>query len=50
MFEREIKGDSQEDSHHWRLRAHASKICYVICYLAHSPLGLFSGRLHQVLR
>ncbi len=26
-------------------------LCYVmLCYSAHSPLGLFSGRLHQVLR
>ena len=22
----------------------------MLCYSAHSPLGLFSGRLHQVLR
>ncbi len=25
-------------------------LCYVLCYSAHSPLRLFSGRLHQVLR
>ena len=25
-------------------------ICYVVGYSAHSPLGLFSGRLHPVLR
>ncbi len=26
-------------------------LCYVmLCYSAHSPLGLFSGRLHQILR
>ncbi len=33
-----------------RVKFSQSVMLHMLCYSAHSPLGLFSGRLHQVLR
>ncbi len=52
MFKDVVEADKQKKVSKGELMANdqdAMEVCVMCYYLAHSPLGFFSGRLHQVL-